>query len=86
VRVRCDVVAVATLPAPASELARQHGATVRLDAAAGGVACVTDDSGATSVPSVFACGDLRGYRGPAAAAARLDGERTGTAAATSLPS
>jgi sarcosine oxidase subunit alpha len=81
-RVKCDLVAVAATPAPASELPRQHGARVALSAEAGGFACVVDERGATSVPGVFACGDVCGYRG--VAAARAHGERVGRAVAASL--
>ena len=65
----CDVIAVAALPAPASEGPRQHGCQVLLDAAAGGFRVVIDDDGRTSTPGVWACGDVTGYLGPAAAAA-----------------
>lgn len=78
-RIDCDAIAVAAIPSPASEGARQHGCAVELDAAAGGFAVVTDGDGRTSVDGVFACGDVCGYRGPAAAAAM--GTRTGARAA-----
>ena len=81
-KLRCDLVAVAATPAPASELPRQHGVRVLLDAAAGGFACQTSDDGVSDAPSVHACGDVRGYRGPAAAL--LDGRRAGRAAVESL--
>lgn len=78
-RIDCDAVAVAAIPSPASEGARQHGCTVELDPAAGGFAVRTDDDGATGVPGVLACGDVCGYRGPEAAAAM--GTRAGARAA-----
>ena len=62
-RVECDVVAVAALPAPASEGARQHGCEVVLDADAGGFRIVVDADGRTTTPNVWACGDVTGYMG-----------------------
>jgi sarcosine oxidase subunit alpha len=81
-RLRCDLVAVAAPPAPATDLPRQHGAHVVLDPAAGGFACQVREGGQTEKPGVHACGDVCGYRGPAAA--REDGERVGRAVAESL--
>jgi sarcosine oxidase subunit alpha len=63
-----DLVAVDTLPAPASELPRQHGARAGLAPAAGGFA-VAVDATYVAVPQVYAAGDVTGYRGPSAAAA-----------------
>jgi sarcosine oxidase subunit alpha len=77
-----DLVAVAAVPAPASELARQHGAAVAFDQARGGFAVVVDDHMATSAAGVFACGDVTGYAGTAAAEAA--GSRAGKAVAASL--
>ena len=74
-KVDCDVVAVAGIPAPASEGARQQGCQVVLDPAAGGFRIVVDADGRTTTPGVWACGDVCGYLGPAAAAA--DGARVG---------
>jgi sarcosine oxidase, subunit alpha len=74
-RIDCDVVAVAALPAPASEGPRQQGCKVVLDARAGGFRVVVDELGRTTTPNVWACGDVCGSRGPAAAAA--DGARVG---------
>jgi sarcosine oxidase subunit alpha len=68
-RIACDAVAIATLPSPASEAPRSHGARVALDPARGGYAVVVDEAGRTSVPGVFACGDVTGFVGPDAAAA-----------------
>lgn len=67
-RIDCDLVAVAALPAPASEGARQQGCRVVLDPAAGGFKIVVDEQGKTTVPNVWACGDVAGYVGPRAAA------------------
>jgi sarcosine oxidase, subunit alpha len=68
-RIRADVVAVAAMPAPASELARQHGAAAPFDQRRGGFAVVVDSDGRTSATGVSACGDATGYLGPIAAAA-----------------
>ncbi len=81
-RVAGAMVAVATLPAPASELPRQHGARVRLDPARGGFVALVDGDFATSAPGVFACGDVTGYVGAEAAAAA--GAAAGRALAASL--
>jgi sarcosine oxidase subunit alpha len=67
--IKCDLIAVAALPAPASELPREHGAKVALRAQAGGFACVVDGEGRTAVPNVLACGDVTGFLGCAEAAA-----------------
>ena len=75
---KCDLVAVAALPAPASELPRQHGVTVELRLEGGGFACVVDQNNRTNVRTVFACGDVTGYMGPeqaVAASARRAGGR-----------
>lgn len=76
-RVDCDLVAVAALPAPASEGPRQQGCRVVLDAAAGGFRVVVDEHGRTTRPNVWACGDVTGYVGPASAA--IAGARIGAA-------
>ncbi len=68
-RIDCDVVAVAAIPAPASEGARQQGCRVVLDPERGGFRIVVDDDGRTTIPNVWACGDVAGFRGPSAAAA-----------------
>ncbi len=79
-----DIVAVAAVPAPASELARQHGARVAFDASRGGFAVAVDAAGATSVPGVWACGDVTGYVGTAAA--QRAGAEVGRAVAAALRS
>jgi sarcosine oxidase subunit alpha len=81
-RVDGDVVAVATLPAPASELPRQHGARVALDPARGGFAAAVDERHATSAPGVYACGDVTGYAGTEAALAA--GRAAGLSVAATL--
>jgi sarcosine oxidase subunit alpha len=68
-RIDCDLVAVAAIPSPASEGPRQQGCRVVLDPDAGGFRVVVDETGKTSAPFVFACGDVTGYIGPARAAA-----------------
>jgi sarcosine oxidase subunit alpha len=80
-KVECDLVAVAGIPAPASEGARQQGCKVVLDPAAGGFRIVVDAYGRTSTPGVWACGDVTGYVGPAAAAEQ--GARVGSHVAMS---
>lgn len=81
--VRGDVVAVGARPAPASELPRQHGATVTLDPARGGFAVIVDERFVAAV-DVLACGDVIGYGGPDAA--RTSGEQAGRALAEQLES
>jgi sarcosine oxidase subunit alpha len=81
-KIACDLLAVAALPAPASELPRQHGVEVAFDAHKGGFACTVDERGVTSVPSVFACGDVTGFVGCEGAAAH--GARVGAAVAESF--
>ncbi len=80
-RIDCDLVAVAAIPSPASEGARQQGCRVLLDPPAGGFRIVVDADGRTTTPGVWACGDVCGYIGPAAAAA--DGARVGANVAAS---
>jgi sarcosine oxidase subunit alpha len=82
-KVSAALVAVATLPAPASELPRQHGAAVRLDPARGGFAALVDPAThETAARGVFACGDVTGYLGPDASAAA--GAAAGRALASTL--
>jgi thioredoxin reductase len=80
-KIDCDLVAVAAIPSPASEGARQQGCHVVLDPPAGGFRIVVDADGRTTTPGVWACGDVCGYIGPAAAAA--DGARVGANVAAS---
>jgi sarcosine oxidase subunit alpha len=80
-RIDCDLVAVAAIPSPASEGARQQGCRVVLDPPRGGFRIVVDADGRTTTPGVWACGDVCGYVGPAAAAA--EGARVGANVAVS---
>ncbi|HVR02876.1 MAG TPA: 2Fe-2S iron-sulfur cluster-binding protein [Polyangia bacterium] len=81
-RVDGELVAIATTPAPASELPRQHGAAVRFAPERGGFVALVDEAHATSAPGVFACGDVTGYVGPDAAEAA--GAAAGRAVAATL--
>jgi sarcosine oxidase subunit alpha len=81
-RVDGALVAIATPPAPASELPRQHGAAVVFEPARGGFVARVDRAHVTSAPGVFACGDVTGYIGPDAAAAA--GAAAGRALAATL--
>ncbi|HEY0713038.1 MAG TPA: 2Fe-2S iron-sulfur cluster-binding protein, partial [Polyangia bacterium] len=76
-----DVFAMAGTPAPASELPRQHGATVTFDFARGGFAVAVNEAG-EAAPGVSCVGDVTGYLGPAAAEAA--GAAVGAAIARSL--
>jgi sarcosine oxidase subunit alpha len=62
-KIKCDLVAVAALPAPASELPRQHGVAVAFSDIKGGFHCRVDDDGRANAPHVFACGDVTGFGG-----------------------
>jgi sarcosine oxidase subunit alpha len=75
-KVECDLVAVAGIPAPASEGPRQQGCKVILVRGVGGVGGAPPPHGRTTTPGVWACGDVTGYLGPSAAAD--DGARVGT--------
>jgi sarcosine oxidase, subunit alpha len=79
-----DVFAMGALPAPASELPRQHGARVRLDLQAGGFCVQTTGPGGpgSCAPGVLVAGDVTGYVGPDRAAEQ--GAQVGGAAARSL--
>lgn len=79
--VPCDLIAVATAPAPASELPRQHGCRVALSPEAGGFALVVSAEGQTSVPGVLAAGDVTGATTPDEATRA--GQHAGHAAAVS---
>jgi len=77
-RVRCDVVAVATPPVPATDLARALGAGVRWDAALEAFAVAAGADGATGVPGLWVAGEATGA---ASAAEALEaGRRAGRAA------
>ncbi|HET8734695.1 MAG TPA: pyridine nucleotide-disulfide oxidoreductase, partial [Anaeromyxobacteraceae bacterium] len=77
-RVPCDCVAVATPPAPATELGRALGAEVVFDPALGAFALRVDADGATGVAGLFAAGEVTGLAGAAQAAEA--GRRAGEAA------
>ena len=81
-RIDCDLVAVAAVPSPASEGARQQGCKVVLDPDAGGFRVIVDGDGRTSTAGVWACGDVTGYAGPTRAA--IEGGRIGANVATAL--
>jgi sarcosine oxidase subunit alpha len=76
--IACDAVAVALPPAPLHELASQAGAQARFSAELGGFPVVTDASGRTSVPWLFAAGQAAGAGG---ARAPDSGTRAGVGAA-----
>jgi sarcosine oxidase subunit alpha len=77
-RVRCDALALATPPAPATELARLLGAALDSAGAAGALPVRAGDEGATSVPGLLAAGELTGEKDAARAAEA--GRRAGEAA------
>jgi sarcosine oxidase subunit alpha len=79
--IKCDLVAVAARPAPASELPRQHDVPVAWNEAGGGFACRVDDEGRAS-ETVFACGDVTGFVNVERAAAH--GAKVGAAVARSF--
>ncbi len=79
---RGAVIAVATRPAPASELLRQHGAELRLDVAKGGFAPPVGPTFESTVAGVFAVGDVTGFRGTEIAYS--DGRLAGVALAATL--
>lgn len=74
----CDTVAVVAPPAPATDLARQLGAAVRFDPGCDGFALSVDGAGRTSVPGLFAAGEVTGAKGAARAAEQ--GQAAGEAA------
>lgn len=77
----CDLLAVAVLPAPASELPQQHGVAVDF-ARAGGFGAVCAPDGRTAVPEVFCAGDVAGFAG--VVAAEQSGQAAGVALAAEL--
>ena len=90
-RIPCRLVALAPTPVPSHELAAQAGAQLHFDGH--GFAVLTDPQGrveASSETSVatpwtlWAAGDVRGWRGPSASAA--DGEATASALLEALRS
>jgi sarcosine oxidase, subunit alpha len=80
----CDVIAMAAIPAPATEGPRQQGCQVVLDAAAGGFRLVVDAQGRSTRPDVWGCGDVCGYRGPEAG--RAHGAHVGAMVSAALAS
>ncbi len=80
---RGRIIAVAALPAPASELLRQHGAAVRFDAAKGGFAATISPTFESTTRHVYAAGDVTGYQGADHAA--VAGQAAGHAIAATLP-
>jgi sarcosine oxidase subunit alpha len=77
-RVPCDTIALASPPAPATELARELGARTRFDETLRAHALEVDGAGATGVPGLFAAGEVTGAMDAAAAAEA--GRRAGEAA------
>jgi sarcosine oxidase subunit alpha len=77
-RVTCDTVAVATAPAPATDLGRALGAPVAFAAALGAFALVAGADGRTDVPGLLAAGEVTGTADVARAAEA--GRRAGEAA------
>jgi sarcosine oxidase subunit alpha len=78
-RIPCDLLAVGALPTPATELAREHGCAVKWEASLGGFHVTTYADGRSSVPGVFAAGDVAGFLGTEAA--EQAGARVGRSAA-----
>ncbi len=77
-RVACDTIAVATPPAPATDLGTALGAAVSFDAGLGAFAIAVARDGATGVAGVFAAGEVTGATDAARAAET--GRRAGEAA------
>jgi sarcosine oxidase subunit alpha len=77
--IACDAIAVASPPAPATELARELGASIALaDPASGTFAVRASPDGATEVRGLFAAGEVTGAMDAARAAEA--GRRAGEAA------
>jgi sarcosine oxidase subunit alpha len=85
-RLACDTLAIASLPAPATEPLRQCGVPVQFVESRGGfVPNLTLDeaeAGRTSDPRLFVAGDVLGWRGPMLA--EEHGRRVGQTVAGSL--
>jgi sarcosine oxidase subunit alpha len=77
-RIACDTIAVATPPAPATELGCALGAAVSFDAELGAFAITAARDGATGVPGLLAAGEVTGAADAARAAEA--GRRAGEAA------
>lgn len=76
--VRCDVLAIATPPSPATELARALGAAVAFDPGCAAFAIRADREGRTGVTGLFAAGEVTGAM--TAREAAEHGQRAGEAA------
>jgi sarcosine oxidase subunit alpha len=82
-RLPCALLALASDPAPAHELAAAAGVALRFDGS--GFALVRDEQGrcgTLDATTLWACGDVCGYVGPAAAA--RDGARVGEQLAAAI--
>lgn len=73
-KLKCDLIALCDLPAPAYELGRQAGAEVAFDSARGGFHLLTEQ-GRTAIEGVYAAGDVTGIG--TVADARAQGEAIG---------
>jgi NADPH-dependent 2,4-dienoyl-CoA reductase/sulfur reductase-like enzyme len=74
----CDAIAVASPPAPSTELARELGAPIALDGASGAFAVRAAADGGTAVRGLFAAGEVTGAMDASRAAE--SGRRAGEAA------
>lgn len=85
-RLACDTLAIAALPAPATEPLRQCGLPVRFVESSGGFVPLLSPeevaAGRTADPRLFVAGDVLGWRGPAHA--EEHGRRVGQTVAGSL--
>jgi thioredoxin reductase len=80
IKIACDLIASAAIVAPAFELARQGGCALEHRPADGGFCVVVDPrTQTTSIPSIFAAGDVTGAK--TAALAMAEGESAGRSAA-----